>query len=184
MRGLTPQHDMSRKERPIHTEAFDPTDAEVVVGLIEASLADHKAEDLVAIDLAGKTDYADAMVIASGQSARHVGALADHLVEALKGAGLRPSVEGAAQCDWVLIDAGDVVVHLFRPEVRAFYNLEKMWGLPGAPVRSMGSPVAASMAAPVATPVAAMTPGLSPKTTSRAASAVAPTAPGVMAAVH
>jgi len=78
------------------------------------------------------------MVIASGQSARHVGALADHLTEALKGAGLRPQVEGAPQCDWVLIDAGDVVVHLFRPEVRAFYNLEKMWGLPSVPVRSVG----------------------------------------------
>lgn len=115
------------------TEDLSPTAREDVVATIEASLADHKAESLVRIDLAGKSDYADAMVIASGQSARHVGALADHLVEALKAEGLTPGVEGMPQCDWVLIDAGDVVVHLFRPEVRAFYNLEKMWGVP-APV--------------------------------------------------
>jgi len=94
---------------------------------------------LVAIDLVGKTDYADAMVIASGQSARHVGALADHVVDALKEVGMRPLVEGDTQCDWVLIDAGDVVVHLFRPEVRAFYNLEKMWGVPQASVRATGA---------------------------------------------
>jgi len=118
------------KDRAISTEAFDPASVHRVVETVEASLADHKAEGLVRIDLAGKTDFADAMVIASGQSARHVGALAHHLVEALKGHGLRPAVEGAPQCDWVLIDAGDVVVHLFRPEVRSFYNLEKMWGTP------------------------------------------------------
>ncbi|MQX34943.1 ribosome silencing factor [Roseospira navarrensis] len=112
------------------TAAFDQTDATRLVDTVETSLADHKAEDLVRIDLAGKTDFADAMVIASGQSARHVGALADHVVEALKDLGYRPAVEGVPQCDWVLIDAGDVVVHLFRPEVRAFYNLEKMWGVP------------------------------------------------------
>ncbi|KAA5606163.1 ribosome silencing factor [Roseospira marina] len=111
---------------------------------VEASLADHKAEELVRIDLAGKTDFADAMVIASGQSARHVSALADYLVEALKDQGLRPAVEGVPQCDWVLIDAGDVVVHLFRPEVRAFYNLEKMWGAP----RAAAAPMAGHMPPP------------------------------------
>nr|WP_299444563.1 ribosome silencing factor [uncultured Rhodospira sp.] len=113
-----------------------------MVETIESSLADHKAEDVVRIDLRGKSDYADAMLIASGQSARHVGALADHLVEALKAEGQRPAVEGATQCDWVLIDAGDVVVHLFRPEVRAFYNLEKMWGAPAPALRPRvaGSP--------------------------------------------
>lgn len=80
------------------------------------------------IDLAGKTDIADHMLIASGRSARHVSAIADHLVEKLKDAGHgRPRVEGAAAADWVLVDAGDVIVHLFRPEVRDFYNLEKMW---------------------------------------------------------
>jgi len=123
---------LAGKDRAITTAAFDPTHVSHVVETVETSLADHKAEDLVRIDLAGKTDFADAMVIATGQSARHVSALADHLVEALKGQGLRPAVEGVPQCDWVLIDAGDVVVHLFRPEVRAFYNLEKMWGAPRA----------------------------------------------------
>jgi ribosome-associated protein len=91
-------------------------------------LSDGKAEDIVSIDLVGKTTIADAMVIASGRSQRHVGALADQLLEKLKGGGFKNlRVEGLPLCDWVLIDAGDVVVHIFRPEVRQFYNLEKMW---------------------------------------------------------
>ena len=80
------------------------------------------------IDLARKSDIADFMVIASGRSQRQVGAMAEHLQETLKKEVGRVSVEGRARCDWVLIDGGDVIVHLFRPEVRAFYNLEKMWG--------------------------------------------------------
>ncbi len=81
------------------------------------------------IDLAGKTSIADYMVVASGASARQVNAMTEHLLERLKKAGVRRiSVEGEAFCDWVLIDSGDVIVHLFRPEVRAFYNLEKLWG--------------------------------------------------------
>jgi ribosome-associated protein len=96
-----------------------------------SSLEDDKAEDITVIDLAGKTSISDFMVIATGRSNRHVAALAQHLVERLKKRGLVPlSVEGLAQSDWVLIDAGDVIVHLFRPEVRAFYNLEKMWSVP------------------------------------------------------
>jgi len=91
------------------------------------SLEDGKAEDIVTIDLAGKTLIADYMVIASGRSARQVAALTDHLIEALPKK-RRVSVEGKAQGDWMLIDAGDVIVHLFRPEIRAYYNLEKMWG--------------------------------------------------------
>jgi ribosome-associated protein len=91
-------------------------------------LSDGKAEDIVSIELVGKTTIADAMVIASGRSQRHVGALADQLLEKLKGGGFKNlRVEGLPLCDWVLIDAGDVVVHIFRPEVRQFYNLEKMW---------------------------------------------------------
>ncbi len=87
-----------------------------------------KAEDLMVIDLEGKSSVADHMIIASGRSQRHVGALADHVVKALKDVGKKGArVEGAQSCDWVLIDAGDVVVHLFRPEVRAYYNLEKLW---------------------------------------------------------
>jgi len=103
---------------------------EGLVGLVKTSLEDDKAEDIVVIDLSGKTSYADYMVIASGRSQRQVGAMAEHLREKLKHAGVRaPSVEGAERCDWVLIDGGDLIVHLFRPEVRAFYNLEKMWGM-------------------------------------------------------
>ena len=91
-------------------------------------LDDDKAEDVVTIDLAGKSDIADAMVVASGRSQRHVAAMADKVMRRLKGAGLgRAKVEGAGASDWVLIDAEDVIVHLFRPEVRAFYNLERVW---------------------------------------------------------
>ena len=87
-----------------------------------------KAEDTVTIDLTGKSTIADVMVVTSGRSNRQVGAIADHLVEDLRKAGLRDvRVEGMPHCDWVLIDAGDVIVHVFRPEVRAFYQLEKMW---------------------------------------------------------
>ena len=94
------------------------------------SLDDDKAEDIVVIDLAGKTSIADYMVVASGRSSRQVGAMAEHLREKLKVAGAPTvEVEGMAQADWVLIDAGDVIIHLFRPEVRTFYNREKMWGI-------------------------------------------------------
>lgn len=93
------------------------------------SLEDDKAEDLVLIDLEGKSSIADCMVIASGRSARHVSSLADHVVRRLKEMGNRRArVEGLPNADWVLIDTGDVVVHLFRPEVRSFYNLERIWG--------------------------------------------------------
>jgi ribosome-associated protein len=103
-------------------------DTEDILALIEASLDDDKAEDIVVIDLAGKSGFADHMVIATGRSDRHVGALADHLAEKLKKLGL-PSVpmEGMDLRDWVLLDAGDVIVHIFRPDVRGLYNLEKLW---------------------------------------------------------
>jgi ribosome-associated protein len=87
-----------------------------------------KAEDVACIDLRGKTSIGDHMVLGSGRSQRHVGAIADQLVRKLKEEGYgRVRVEGQPQCDWVLIDAGDVIVHIFRPEVREFYNLQKMW---------------------------------------------------------
>ncbi|WP_422610595.1 ribosome silencing factor [Pararhodospirillum photometricum] len=89
-----------------------------------------KAENITVIDLAGKSSIADHMIVATGRSARHIGALADHLAERLKAEGLPVATEGMPQCDWVLLDAGDLIVHLFRPEVRAYYNLEKMWGAP------------------------------------------------------
>jgi ribosome-associated protein len=92
------------------------------------SLSDAKAENIVSIDLAGKTSIGDYMVIASGRSQRHVGAIAEQVRDAFKNAGYgNLRVEGLPSCDWVLIDSGDVIVHVFRPEVREFYNLEKMW---------------------------------------------------------
>ena len=100
------------------------------MGLILAKLDDDKAQEIVLIDLKERSSVADAMIVASGRSHRHVGAIADHLLRALKDHGLgRARVEGLPHCDWVLIDAGDVIVHLFRPEVRAFYNLEKIWSV-------------------------------------------------------
>lgn len=103
--------------------------AQSLADLVTTSLDDDKAGDITVIDLRGKSSMADHMVIATGTSARHVGSMADHLVVRLKAAGQPVAAEGMPQCDWVLIDAGDIVVHLFRPEVRAFYNLEKMWGV-------------------------------------------------------
>lgn len=98
--------------------------------LILARLDDDKAQDVVFIDLKGKSPVADGLIVASGRSQRHVGAMADHLLRALKEAGYgRCRVEGLPSADWVLIDAGDVVVHLFRPEVRSFYNIEKIWSV-------------------------------------------------------
>ena len=98
--------------------------------LVLNALDDDKAEDVVAIDLTGKSSVTDVMVIASGRSNRHVGDMADHLVRKLKDAGHgKVAIEGLKTCDWVLIDAGDVIVHLFRPEVRSFYDLEKMWSV-------------------------------------------------------
>ena len=87
-----------------------------------------KAEDTITIDLTGKTSIADAMVVTSGRSNRHVSSVADSVIESLEKAGVKGiRVEGKRHGDWVLIDAGDVIVHIFRPEVREFYNLEKMW---------------------------------------------------------
>jgi ribosome-associated protein len=98
--------------------------------LVLTRLDDDKAQDVVSIDLKDKSSVADRMIVASGRSHRHVGAMADHLLRTLKDAGFgRARVEGLPHCDWVLIDAGDVIVHLFRPEVRAFYNIEKIWSV-------------------------------------------------------
>ena len=99
--------------------------------IVLSSLDDSKAEDIVPIDIRRKSSLGDYMVVASGRSNRHVSAVADHLIKALKDAGLgTPRVEGLGNADWVLIDAGDIIVHVFRPEVREFYNIEKMWQAP------------------------------------------------------
>lgn len=99
-----------------------------LLALVRFSLTEDKAEDVVTIDLAGKSSMADYMVVASGRSARQVSSMAEKLLDRLKEAGMgrRPN-EGKTQGDWALIDAGDVIVHIFRPEVRDFYDLEKMW---------------------------------------------------------
>lgn len=103
---------------------------------IVASLDDDKAENIITIDLEGRSALCDAAVIASGRSSRHVAAIADHLARKLKeaGYGSRP-ISGAGAGDWVLVDAGDVIVHIFRPEVREYYDLEGMWNV-GAPAKA------------------------------------------------
>ncbi|HVV80238.1 MAG TPA: ribosome silencing factor [Pseudolabrys sp.] len=113
---------------PASKPASAPNDSANLAKLVATQLDEDKAENILEIDLAGKSPMADAMIVASGRSARHVAALADHVSKKLKEAGAsKVRVEGLPNADWVLIDAGDVIVHVFRPEVRGFYNLEKMW---------------------------------------------------------
>jgi len=107
-------------------------DADETLRIVLSRLDDMKAEDTTTIDLRTESVIADYMVVTSGRSSRHVGAMADQVVEDLQGAGLTGvRIEGLPHCDWVLIDAGDVIVHVFRPEVRTFYNIEKMWSRGG-----------------------------------------------------
>jgi len=103
--------------------------SENLVRNVLRSFDDAKAENVVALDLHGKTSIADVMIIATGRSSVHVGAIAERVILACKESGqAAPRVEGMPHCDWVLIDAGDAIIHIFRPDVRQFYNLEKMWG--------------------------------------------------------
>ena len=121
---------LSRTPNGAEPVAPRPAELDPQARAILAALDDLKAEDVTVIDLVGKTSIADLMIIASGRSTTQVGALADRVEKAVKGAGApTPKIEGVPACDWVLIDAGDIIVHLFRPEVRQFYNLEKMWGV-------------------------------------------------------
>ena len=103
---------------------------------VQAWLDEAKAEQVVTIDIRGKSSIGDYMLIASGRSDRHVGAIAEQVQHKLKDEGYTSRIEGQPQCDWVLIDMGDIIVHVFRPEVREFYNLEKMWSAerPSEPV--------------------------------------------------
>jgi ribosome-associated protein len=119
---------LSRASRRAPERVSRHPSAKEILRIVLARLEDMKAEDIVTIDLTGKSSIGDYMVVTSGRSQRHVGAVADHVVKDLKAAGVSGvRVEGMRQGDWVLIDAGDVIVHVFRPEVRTFYNLEKMW---------------------------------------------------------
>ena len=119
----------AEKSKPVKSKPAIPAAVIKLHQLILKSLDDDKAEEIVSIDLAGKSSIADFMVIASGRSSRQVAAIAEHLVDRItKETGKKVRAEGKAVGDWVLIDTGDVVVHIFRPDVRNFYNLEKMWG--------------------------------------------------------
>ena len=126
---LTPTVIAEAEIASLHPMQGSEPDIGPLVRNVLHSLDDSKAENIVSIDLHGKTSLADLMVIATGRSNVHVGAIADRLIRSCKDAGMpAPRVEGLPHCDWVLIDAHDVIVHIFRPEVRQFYNLEKMWG--------------------------------------------------------
>ena len=101
-----------------------------MIDVVLQSLEDAKAEQTVSIDITGKSSLSDHMVVTSGRSHRHVGAVADQVAKALREHGFaKPRIEGLPHCDWVLVDGGDVIVHIFRPEVREFYNIEKMWAV-------------------------------------------------------
>ena len=101
--------------------------SEKILKTITDTLENNKAEDVTVIDLRGKTSIAEYMVVASGTSQRHVASLAEKVFEELKKSGYKSSMEGEEKADWVLRDAFDVIVHIFKPEVREFYNIEKMW---------------------------------------------------------
>ncbi len=124
---VTGAADTQTAQAPIGA-SLDETGSEQLLSLITSSLDQDGAEEILEIALAGKSPLADYMVVASGRSTRHVAALSENLVDRLKHeAGVLSRVEGKKAADWVLIDTGDVIVHIFRPEVREFYQLEKMW---------------------------------------------------------
>ncbi len=129
MKALTPTINSGAERIQLQPAPGPLPDTGKLVRTVLHSLEDAKAEDIVSINLQGKTTIADIMFVATGRANVHVGAIADRVIKACKEAGYSaPRVEGLPQCDWVLVDAGDVIVHIFRPEVRQFYNLEKMWG--------------------------------------------------------
>ena len=133
MKGKTLRTATETKARELSSraEAGRRSGAEAALQTALESLENSKAEDIVSIDIQGKSSLADYMVVASGRSHRHVAAVADHLIKALKEASHgNARVEGLSGADWVLIDSGDIIVHVFRPEVREFYNIEKMWQAP------------------------------------------------------
>ncbi len=131
----------------------DPAEVEALLRLILTSLDDDQAEEVISIPLAGKSTIADHMVIASGRSTRQVASMAAKIAEKVKAEFGRPvRIEGLQTADWVLIDANDVIVHLFRPEVRTFYNLERMWQF-GDTVSSSLKPLPPEVTNPAKTPI-------------------------------
>jgi ribosome-associated protein len=135
---MTPAHTLT----PMTGVSSPMPDAEPgsLHALVLEQLDEDQAQDLVSVPLAGKSSIADHMVIASGRSTRQVAAMAQKLAEKIKQAGHGPvRLEGLPAADWVLVDAGDVVIHLFRPEVRSFYNLERMWSFGDAPAAAAGN---------------------------------------------
>lgn len=113
------------------TELSEDDQTRIVTELVLKTLDENSAQDTIQIDIKGKSSVADMMIVTCGRSNRHVGALADYVIKALKENGHIPlGIEGQTGNDWVLVDIGDVIVHIFRPEVRAFYNLEKIWSVP------------------------------------------------------
>ena len=103
-------------------------DADKTLNMVLSRLDDMKAEETITIDLRGKSAFSDYMIVTSGRANRHVGAIAENVAKGLKETGITNiHIEGLPNCDWVLIDSGDVIVHIFRPEVREFYNLERLW---------------------------------------------------------
>jgi ribosome-associated protein len=128
-------HEGARKSAP-PAELVSSHESEALLAQVQTWLDDAKAENVAVIDIKGKSSIGDYMLVASGRSDRHVGAIAEQLQQKLKEGGYgRARIEGRPQCDWVLVDMGDIIVHVFRPEVREFYNLEKMWSAerPGDP---------------------------------------------------
>jgi len=120
----------SAKTRKTSTQAAlkAQPDADKTLNMILSRLDDMKAEETVTIDLRGKSAFSDYMIVTTGRANRHVGAIAENIAKGLKETGIKSiHVEGLPNCDWVLIDSGDVIVHVFRPEVREFYNLERLW---------------------------------------------------------
>ncbi len=132
MTNLSPAQPEAAGPAPVSAEV-QLTEAKELHALVLNSLDDDQAQEVVSIPLAGKSNIADFMVIASGRSTRQVASMAQKLAERIKQAGGIARIEGLTNADWVLIDAGDVIVHLFRPEVRTFYNLERMWAFGEAP---------------------------------------------------
>lgn len=118
----------AKAKSPARTKQTASAASRKLLELVIKSLDADQAEDIQSIDISNKSPMADFMVVASGRSNRHVAAIAEHLSEELKKAGMRCRAEGLQQGDWVLIDAMDVIIHVFRPEIRTFYSLEKMWG--------------------------------------------------------